>query len=68
MSSVTIGVLCLVLFLVLMFFGLPIPISMMIGGVVGISILSSPSAAAQFVVSDFINNFSSFFSTHTAFY
>ena len=60
MSSVTIGVLCLVLFLVLMFFGLPIPISMMIGGVVGISILSSPSAAAQFVVSDFINNFSSY--------
>lgn len=60
MSSVVIGLLCLLLFLVLMFLGLPIPFSMLMGGVVGLAVLTSPTAAAQFVVSDFITNFSSY--------
>lgn len=60
MSTVVIGILCLALFLVLMFLGLPVPFSMLIGGVVGLSIMTTPTAAAQFVVSDFITNFSSY--------
>jgi TRAP-type C4-dicarboxylate transport system permease large subunit len=55
-----IGVLALVLFLVLMFLGLPIAYSMLVTGIVGMIFLRSPTAAFQVVSSDLFQSFSSY--------
>ena len=60
MSPVTIGIIGLVVFLVLMFLGLPIPFSMLFVGVVGLTILKTPTAAASMMVGEITTQFSSY--------
>ncbi|NLM21530.1 MAG: TRAP transporter large permease [Peptococcaceae bacterium] len=60
MDPVTIGVLALIGFVVFMFLGLPVPISMLLFGVVGMVALRSPEAAFQAVASDIFTNFASY--------
>lgn len=60
MSPVTIGILGLVIFLLLMFLGLPIPFSMLFVGVAGLAILKTPAAAAQIMVGEITTQFSSY--------
>ena len=60
MSPVMIGVIGLIVFLILMFMGLPIPFSMLFVGVVGLSILKNPGAAAQMMVGEITTQFSSY--------
>ncbi|MDR0851913.1 MAG: TRAP transporter large permease [Clostridiales Family XIII bacterium] len=60
MSPITIGIIVLVGFLVIMFLGLPVPISMMVSAIVGISLMRSPGAAFQAVASDIFQNFGSY--------
>lgn len=60
MSPVTIGVLGLVLFLVLMVLGLPIPFSMLLVGFGGCFLLRTPTAAAQILTGELMTNFSSY--------
>ncbi|MCL1828510.1 MAG: TRAP transporter large permease [Oscillospiraceae bacterium] len=60
MSPVIVGVISLIGFIVFMFLGLPVPISMMFFAVVGIIIIRSPQAAFQAVSSDIFQNFASY--------
>ena len=60
MDPVTIGIIAMVGFLVFMFFGLPVPISMLVFAVFGIALMRSPSGAFQAVASDIFQNFSSY--------
>lgn len=60
MSPVAIGIIGLVVFLVLMFLGLPIPFSMLFVGVVGLTILKTPTAAASMMVGEITTQFSSY--------
>jgi tripartite ATP-independent transporter DctM subunit len=60
MDLVVLGVLSLIGFLMLMFAGMPIPFAMLFAGILGISAMLTPEAAAQFVVSDILNSFSSY--------
>ena len=60
MDPVTIGIIAMIGFLVFMFLGLPVPISMLFFAVVGISLMKTPAAAFQAVSSDLFQNFSSY--------
>ncbi len=60
MDPVTIGILMLIGFVVFMFLGLPVPISMMLFSVVGMVLIKSPAAAFQAVASDIFINFASY--------
>lgn len=60
MSSIIIGLVCLISFLIIMFLGLPIAFSMLLTGMIGLFILRSPTAAIQVVASDLFQNFSSY--------
>lgn len=60
MTPVFCGVIALVGFMVFMFLGLPVPISMLFFAVVGIALIKSPAAAFQAVASDIFTNFSSY--------
>ena len=58
MSPTMIGVLSCIGFLVFMFLGLPVPVSMLFFSVVGIGFMRSPEAALQVVASDIFQRFS----------
>lgn len=60
MSPIIITFIALIGFLAFMFFGLPVPISMLLFSVLGISLIKSPSAAFQAVSSEIFLNFSSY--------
>lgn len=60
MSEVNIGVLGIVGFFALLFLRMPIAFSMAIIGFIGLSILTSPSAALSVVAKEFYSNFSSY--------
>lgn len=60
MTPVLCGIIALIGFLVFMFLGLPVPISMLLFAVVGIALIKSPAAAFQAVASDIFVNFSSY--------
>ena len=60
MSPIAIGIIGLVVFLILMFLGLPIPFSMLFVGVVGLAIMKTPEAAAQIMVGEITTQFSSY--------
>lgn len=60
MSSLVIGVLCLIGFIFLMFLGVPIPFAMLIAGAIGIAIVKNPTVAASTVVNQMVNMFSSY--------
>ncbi len=60
MDPVTIGILALIGFIVFMFLGLPVPISMLLFSVVGMLVMKSPAAAFQAVASDIFTNFASY--------
>ena len=60
MTPVMCGIIALIGFLVFMFLGLPVPISMLLFAVVGIALIKSPAAAFQAVASDIFVNFSSY--------
>jgi tripartite ATP-independent transporter DctM subunit len=60
MSAVIIGLLALIGFVVFMFLGLPVPISMLLFAVVGMSLIKTPTAAFQAVASDIFTNFASY--------
>ena len=60
MSPIAVGIIGLIIFLVLMFLGLPIPFSMLFVGVVGLTILKTPEAAAQIMVGEITTQFSSY--------
>lgn len=60
MSSVVIGVLGLVGFVILMFLGIPIPFAMLFSGAVGIAIIKTPEVAASTIVKQTVNMFSSY--------
>jgi tripartite ATP-independent transporter DctM subunit len=60
MTPVVCGIIAMIGFLVFMFFGLPVPISMLFFAVVGISLIKSPTAAFQAVASDIFTNFASY--------
>lgn len=60
MSPLVITLIALTGFLVFMFFGLPVPISMLLFSVLGISLIKSPTAAFQAVSSEIFQNFTSY--------
>jgi tripartite ATP-independent transporter DctM subunit len=60
MDPITVGVLCLVIFVVLMFVGLPVAFSMLVSGMAGLMILRSAIAAFQVVASDLFQSFASY--------
>lgn len=60
MDPVTIGILALIGFIIFMFLGLPVPISMLLFGVVGMLVMKSPAAAFQAVSSDVFTSFASY--------
>ncbi|MDY6825563.1 MAG: TRAP transporter large permease [Bacillota bacterium] len=60
MDPVTIGILALIGFVVFMFIGLPVPISMLFFAVLGMMVLRSPAAAFQAVGADIFTNFASY--------
>lgn len=60
MDPVIIGIIAMVAFLVFMFMGLPVPISMLFFGVFGILLMKTPTAAFQTVSSEIFQNFSSY--------
>ncbi|NLO98110.1 MAG: TRAP transporter large permease [Peptococcaceae bacterium] len=60
MDPVLIGVLALIGFVIFMFLGLPVPISMLLFAVLGMIALRSPEAAFQAVASDIFTNFASY--------
>lgn len=47
MDPVVVGILCMVGFIGLMFFGVPVPFAMLFPGVIGLSIILNPAAAIQ---------------------
>ena len=60
MSPLVITLIALGGFLVFMFFGLPVPISMLLFSVLGIALIKSPTAAFQAVSSEIFQNFTSY--------
>ena len=60
MSPLVITLIALTGFLIFMFFGLPVPISMLLFSVLGISLIKSPTAAFQAVSSEIFQNFTSY--------
>jgi TRAP-type mannitol/chloroaromatic compound transport system permease large subunit len=60
MTPLVIGVIGLIIFLMLLFTGLPVALSMMFIGALGIVMLKTPEAAFQIVVSDILTQFTSY--------
>jgi C4-dicarboxylate transporter DctM subunit len=60
MSPLTVGILCIIAFLILMFFNMPVPFSMLFVSFAGLCILRSPAAAFQGISSDLFAGFSSY--------
>ena len=60
MDPIIIGIIGLLLFLIVLFTGLPVAFSMMFVGVAGIVLLRSPDAAFQVLTGDIIEQFSSY--------
>ncbi len=60
MSPVMVGILGLIIFIVLMFIGIPIPFAMLFGGAIGMSIILSPANAAQMITNDILSYFSNY--------
>lgn len=60
MSPLVITLIALTGFLIFMFLGLPVPISMLLFSVLGISLIKSPTAAFQAVSSEIFQNFTSY--------
>lgn len=60
MSPLTIGIIGLLIFVVLMVLGVPIPFSMMMVGFIGCIILRNPISASQILVSELTSQFSSY--------
>lgn len=60
MNPVTIGIIGLIIFLLLMLLGLPVPFSMIAVGSIGLVILKSPTAAAQMISGEITSQFSSY--------
>ncbi len=60
MDPIMIGIIALIGFIVFMFFGLPVPISMLLWAVVGMLFMKSPAAAFQAVSSDIFTSFASY--------
>ena len=58
--GVIVAIIVFFAFLVLMFFGIPVPVSMAIVGFVGFVVLKGPTAALQMVSGELINNFSKY--------
>lgn len=50
----------IIAFIVLMFFGIPVPISMALVGTIGFAIIRSPAAALQMVIGEVTANFSKY--------
>ena len=60
MTPITVGILGLLMFIVLMVSGMPIAPAMALAGFIGFSIIRSPSAALQMVISETTANFSKY--------
>lgn len=60
MSTILIGILGLIGFLVLMVVGIPIPFAMLFAGAIGIAAIKGPTTAAQLVTADLLSYFSSY--------
>ncbi len=60
MSTIWIGILALILFIVIMFLGVPIPFAMLFSGALGIACMSGLSSATSTVVNQTVNMFSSY--------
>jgi tripartite ATP-independent transporter DctM subunit len=60
MDPIVVGIIGFILFLVLMLLGIPIPFAMLFVGVIGFSVIKTPTAAAQIMVADLVSNFSSY--------
>ena len=60
MSSTTIGIICLIAFIVLMFIGIPVPFAMLLPGVIGLSVMQTPAAAIQSMSSSMLSWFSNY--------
>lgn len=60
MSLEIIGLICIALFIVLMFIGVPVPFAMLIPAVIGLSIMLTPEAAIQTMSSSLVSWFSNY--------
>jgi len=60
MTPVLIGILCMAGFIALMFLGVPVPFSMLVPAVIGLSVMKTPKAAVQMLSGDFIAYFSNY--------
>ncbi len=60
LSPIAIGVLFLIIFLVLMAAGIPIPFAMLFCGAVGIAVIRNVNVASQIVVAELYNTFCSY--------
>ncbi len=60
MSPVALGIIFLLVFLVLMCMGIPIPFAMLIGGAFGIAAIRGISVSSQIVVAEIYNTFASY--------
>ncbi len=60
MTPIMLGILGLIVFLVLMFLGMPVPVSMALVGTVGFAIIRTPAAALQMVIGEITSNFSKY--------
>lgn len=58
--NIAVGIIGFVVFLVLMFCGTPVPLSMAIVGFVGFMVIKGPTPAFQMVSQEFLSNFSSY--------
>lgn len=60
MSSVTVGIIFLIIFLLLMCAGIPIPFAMLFCGAIGIAVIRNVDVASQIVVAEIYSTFSSY--------
>jgi tripartite ATP-independent transporter DctM subunit len=60
MSAFTIGILCIVAFLVLLFVGIPVAYDMIVVGSIGVALILQPSSALQVIGADLYKQFSSY--------
>jgi tripartite ATP-independent transporter DctM subunit len=60
MSSFTIGILCIVAFLVLLFLGVPVAFDMIVVGGLGVAMILGTKSALQVIASDVYTQFSSY--------
>ncbi|MDR0851522.1 MAG: TRAP transporter large permease [Clostridiales Family XIII bacterium] len=63
MSTITIGIIGLILFLVLLFSGIPVSFAMLFLGIMGLCVLRTPEAAFSMVNDSFTSTFTSYTTT-----